>query len=107
MFTNFYANSFRTDRGLVSIMSGYPGQPNTPIMKFVSKTENLPSFPRRMKEEGGYSSTYYYGGDANFTNMKAYLVNAGFDRIISDVDFPVSKRLSKWGRMMMRCFQWL
>ena len=50
-----------------------------------------------MKEEGGYSSTYYYGGDANFTNMKAYLVNAGFDRIISDVDFPVSKRLSKWG----------
>ncbi len=97
MFTNFYANSFRTDRGLVSIMSGYPGQPNTSIMKFVSKTENLPSFPRRMKEEGGYSSTYYYGGDANFTNMKAYLVNAGFDRIISDVDFPVSKRLSKWG----------
>ena len=52
MFTNFYANSFRTDRGLVSIMSGYPGQPNTSIMKFVSKTENLPSFPRRMKEEG-------------------------------------------------------
>ena len=97
MFTNFYANSFRTDRGLVSIMSGYPGQPNTSIMKFVSKAENLPSFPRRMKEEGGYSSTYYYGGDANFTNMKAYLVNAGFDRIISDVDFPVSKRLSKWG----------
>ena len=29
--------------------------------------------------------------------MKAYLVNAGFDRIISDVDFPVSKRLSKMG----------
>lgn len=97
MFTRFYANSFRTDRGLVSIISGYPGQPNTSIMKFVSKTERLPSFSRRMRDDGGYATEYYYGGDANFTNMRAYLVNAGFDKIVSDLDFPVAKRLSKWG----------
>ena len=97
LFDNFYANSFRTDRGLVSILSAYPGQPNTSIMKFVSKTENLPSLAKLLKEKADYSTTYYYGGDANFTNMKAYLVNGGFSRIISDVDFPVAERLSKWG----------
>lgn len=97
LFTRFYANSFRTDRGIPAILSAYPGQPSTSIMKFVSKTENLPSLSKELKEKGGYSLRYYYGGDANFTNMKAYLVSAGFDEIVSDVDFPVGKRLSKWG----------
>lgn len=97
LFTRFFASSFRTDRGIPSVLSAYPGQPSTSIMKFVSKTENLPSLSKAMKEQGGYRNTYYYGGDANFTNMKAYLVSAGFDRIVSDVDFPVSSRLSKWG----------
>lgn len=97
LFTNFYANSFRTDRGIPAVLSAYPGQPSTSIMKFVSKTENLPSLSKELKTKGGYSTKYYYGGDANFTNMKAYLVSAGFDEIISDIDFPVGKRLSKWG----------
>lgn len=97
LFDNFYANSFRTDRGLVSIISGYPAQPTTSLMKYVSKTEHLPSLSKKMRDEGGYATTYYYGGDANFTNMRAYLVNAGFDRIICDNDFPIEKRLSKWG----------
>lgn len=73
--TNFWGNSFRTDRGLVSIISGYPAQPSTSIMKFAEKVEHLPSIPKAMKREG-YDLKYYYGGDANFTNMLAYLVSA-------------------------------
>ncbi len=96
LFSNMYASSFRTDRALPAILSGYPGQPTTSIMKFVDKTDNLPSFPHALKDNG-YTLSYYYGGDVNFTNMKAYLVSAGFDKIISDKDFPVSERLSKWG----------
>ena len=96
LFTNFWGNSFRTDRGLVSIISGYPAQPSTSIMKFSEKVENLPSIPRSMRN-AGYDLAYYYGGDANFTNMRAYLVSAGFDRIISDKDFPLADRTGKWG----------
>ena len=96
VFTNFFANSFRTDRGLASIISGYPAQPNTSIMKFSEKVENLPSLSRTMSRHG-YDLAYYYGGDANFTNMRSYLVSAGFGRIISDKDFPLSERTGKWG----------
>ncbi len=96
LFTNFYANSFRTDRGLVSILSGYPAQPTTSIMKYPRKTQNLPSIAGELKK-AGYATRYYYGGDADFTNMRSYLVSAGFDTIVSDVDFPVKDRLSKWG----------
>lgn len=96
LFTHFYANSFRTDRGLVSVLSGYPAQPTTSLMKYPRKTEQLPSIARSLVKTG-YSASYYYGGDADFTNMRSYLMSQGFEKIISDVDFPVDERLSKWG----------
>lgn len=105
LFKNFYANSFRTDRGIPAVLSAYPGQPTTSIMKFVDKTENLPSLSKELKDSKGYRNEYYYGGDANFTNMKAYLVSAGFDRIISDKDFPISQKMSKWEPTIMFSFQ--
>ena len=96
LFTNFYANSFRTDRGLVSVLSGYPAQPTTSIMKYPRKTQSLPSIAASLCK-AGYRADYYYGGDADFTNMRSYLVSSGFGNIVSDQDFPVSERLSKWG----------
>lgn len=96
LFTNFYANSFRTDRGLVAILSGYPAQPTTSIMKYPRKTQNLPAIAGSLRG-AGYRTKYYYGGDADFTNMRSYLMSSGFENIISDQDFPVSERLSKWG----------
>ena len=92
----FYANSFRTDRGLVAILSGYPAQPTTSIMKYPRKTQNLPAIAGSLRDTG-YRTKYYYGGDADFTNMRSYLMSSGFENIISDQDFPVSERLSKWG----------
>lgn len=96
LFTNFYANSFRTDRGLASIISGYPAQPTTSIMKYPQKTQNLPSIPGSLRKVG-YDLGYYYGGDADFTNMRSYLIQAGIDKIVCDRDFPLNQRLSKWG----------
>ena len=96
LFTHFFANSFRTDRGLVSILSGYPAQPTTSLMKYPRKTQSLPSIARSLQEVG-YATQYYYGGDADFTNMRSYLVSGGYETIISDQDFPIGDRLSKWG----------
>jgi phosphoglycerol transferase MdoB-like AlkP superfamily enzyme len=96
LFTRFYANSFRTDRGVVAILSGYPAQPTTSIMKYPHKSQSLPSIAGTLRN-AGYEAHYYYGGDANFTNMRSYLMASGFQSIVSDKDFPVSERLSKWG----------
>lgn len=97
-FTHFYANSFRTDRGLFAMMSGFPAQPTTSAMKYPRITQQMPAISQDLKDEG-YDLKYYYGGDINFTNQKSYLVSHGFEasNIISDKDFPLSKRLSKWG----------
>lgn len=97
LFSNFYASGARTDRAIPAILSAFPAQPTTSLMKFAKKIEHAPSWPKSLKELCDYDLSYYYGGDANFTNMLAYLVSAGFDNIVSDKDFPVSLRTSKWG----------
>lgn len=95
-FSQFYANSFRTDRGLVSILQGYPAPSTVSLMKYPKKTAAIPSLAAHMARRH-YKMQYYYGGDADFTNMRSFLVNQGFGDITSDTDFPVADRLSKWG----------
>ncbi len=96
LFTHMYANSFRTDRGIISVLSGYPAQPTFSIMKIPAKSQSLPSIQKSLKNEG-YACSYYYGGDADFTNMRSYLMSSGIEEVISDTDFPLKDRLSKWG----------
>lgn len=96
-FSNFYANGFRTDRGLVSILLGYPAPGAVSLMKYPRKTAHLPSIANSIRLSSGCTTHYYYGGDADFTNMRSFLINQGFQNITEDVDFPVSERLSKWG----------
>ena len=52
LFTNFYANSFRTDRGLVAVLSGFPAQPTTSIMKYPRKTQHLPAIAGSLRDAG-------------------------------------------------------
>lgn len=96
VFTNMYASSFRTDRGLVATLNGYLGQPTTSIMKYPAKSQTLPSIAKELRSEG-YETDVLYGGDINFTNMKSFFYNSGYNSHTADVNFPLSSRLSKWG----------
>ncbi|MDR3132723.1 MAG: LTA synthase family protein [Prevotellaceae bacterium] len=97
-FPRFYANSFRTDKGMVSVMSGYPAHPTVTLMKYPQKTETLPTISKALKLAGYGNMTFYYGGDADFSNMRSYIVGeCGIKDIVSDRDFPANVRRTKWG----------
>lgn len=96
LFRNMYANSFRTDRGIVAVLNGYLAQPTTSIMKYPAKSQTLPSLAKSLVKEG-YMADMLYGGDINFTNMQSYFFSSGYSRITADRDFPLTSRLSKWG----------
>lgn len=96
-FDNVYANSFRTDRGLVSALSGHVSYPTTSIMKIPAKSQNLPGIARTL-QNAGYSTEFLYGGDINFTNMKSYFTSTGYSHLIADTDFELQERnSSSWG----------
>lgn len=97
-FTNCYANSFRTDRGVVCTLSGFPSYPDVSVMKLTdSKIAGLPSIARSLVREG-YDTEFIYGGDINFTNTNGYLLTTGYRRTFGETDFPSEQRNdSKWG----------
>lgn len=96
LFTHTFASSFRTDRGMVATLSGYPAQPRSSIIKYPNKVRNLPGLASSLKK-AGYSTHYLYGGDADFTNVRSYLYATGYDEITDIHNFPIETRLSKWG----------
>lgn len=96
LFTHCYSNSYRTDRGALSALSGYPAFPTASVMKHPVKSRTLPCLPASLHREG-YTNSFLYGGDINFTNMQSYLRTGGYQRITSDVDFAISDRKNAWG----------
>lgn len=95
-FRHFYANSFRTDRALVAIHSALPAQPTMSIMDMPRKSTSLPSIAGTLTRNG-YSTTFYYGGDINYSNMRSYFMGTGFQKVVSDKDFLKEMHTGKWG----------
>lgn len=96
LFTNIYAAGDRSEKGQVAVLSGYPNQAITSIIKTPTKTEKLPTITQALEAEG-YHTSYTYGGELEFANIKSYLINAGFDKLVSKYSFPIFERTTSWG----------
>lgn len=95
-FQNLFANGDRSDKGLVSLLSAMPALGKRSIMFEPNLTAGLPFLPQDLRKNG-WQTKYLYGGDLGFANMKSYMLQAGFQEIIGDADFPKSQQNSKWG----------
>ncbi len=95
-FTNCYANSFRTDRGTICTFSGYQSFPKLSVMKIPAKSRTLPSIAEELRKKG-YTTDFLYGGDINFTNMKSYLLESGYEKLTANTDFALSEQKNAWG----------
>ena len=95
-FSRFYANSFRTDRALVAVLSGLPAQPTMSVMDMPRISTSLPSIAGSLGKIG-YDTHFYYGGDANYSNMKSYLMGTGFQHVTHQFDFDKKLQTGKWG----------
>ena len=96
-FTNCFGNSYRTDRGTVSALSGYLSFPTMSVMKMSNKVAHLSAIARSLQREG-YSTEYLYGGDINFTKMKGYLISTGFQQLHWKQDYTMEEQqTANWG----------
>ena len=94
--TNTFSTGFRTDQGLMNILSGMPSIHSLNMPNAIDKVNKYPSLCKEI-EALGYQSSFVYGGDLNFSNLYNYLVTQGFDTIISDQNFPSSDDITEWG----------
>lgn len=96
LFDQIYAASDRTDKGIAAVLAGYPSLPGSSPLKYQKLTEKLAFIPQKLNT-AGYKSEFYYGGTLQFANYFAFLVQAGYNKMISDKDFPPADLKSKWG----------
>ena len=105
-FTHVDCNSFRTDRGLVALLSGYLAQPTTSVIRMTKKVPNLPAFPRKFKELG-YDTMAVHGGDLKVFHKSEYYLTVGHNRVVGENDFPRSYERGKWGVHDGIVFDWV
>lgn len=95
-FTHCYCSSFRTDRGLPAVISGYIAQPTTSVIKMTRKLHTMPGLPKTLKAYG-YETSALYGGDITFFAMSDFFLATGHDTLISQDDFPAKEATQSWG----------
>ena len=96
LFTHCYSSGDRSEQGMAAIFSGYPSQPITSILRQPDKYTKLPSLARDLKREG-YHTSYYFGGQLSYGNIKAFMLYNGIDQIVELADFQDRAKEGKLG----------
>lgn len=95
-WTNYYSNSFRTDRGTVSAFCGWTSYPDLGFMNHPEYHAQLPSLPRSMRR-AGYTTQYLYPGPATNMGKGTFLRGIGFQQVLDDKAFSAKELDSPWG----------
>ncbi|MBN1339761.1 MAG: LTA synthase family protein [Bacteroidales bacterium] len=87
LFTDIYASGSRSEQGMAAIFSGFPAHPLSVVTYQPDKYPGLPGLNKKLKE-AGYSSTFYFGGQLIYGNIKSYIYYNEFDRIFDIENLP-------------------
>lgn len=95
-FTNYYSNSFRTDRGTVSLQSGHVAHPTVSLMREKKYHPLLASLPRALGE-AGYDTYYLYAGAMTNMGKIDYVRQLPVDTIYDKSAFTAEELETAWG----------
>jgi phosphoglycerol transferase MdoB-like AlkP superfamily enzyme len=96
LFEHIYSASDRTDKGLVGIISGFPSQAVRSIVKENDKQERLPAISSALVKNG-YQTSFFYGGDTDFSNFKSYLLSHNYQLLFDLKSLSADEIGSVWG----------
>jgi len=97
VFSSFYSTGNRSDRGISAVLGGYPSLLSTSIMVYPEKANSLTLLPEYFNRKN-YNTSFYYGGDINFYNLKTFVLQSKCGKMVAKSDFPVELgQMSKWG----------
>lgn len=96
LFTNLYASGNRSQQAMATLFSGFPAIPVTTITNHPDKYHSLPSMIKDLKKDN-YTTSFYFGGQLIYGNIKAYMVFNEFDRIVEGEDLDPELPRGKLG----------
>ncbi len=96
LFTNFYASGNRSQQGNASLFAGLPALPITTLSDHPEKYAAVPSLVNTLNSEGYYTS-FYFGGQLIYGNLKSFLASNEFELIVEEDDFDAELLRGKLG----------
>ena len=85
-FENMYATGTRSVRGIEAVISGFTPTPMRSVVKLAKSQTGFFTIAQLLAAQG-YDTSFIYGGEAHFDNMRRFFANNGFNRIIDENDY--------------------
>jgi phosphoglycerol transferase MdoB-like AlkP superfamily enzyme len=95
-FENLYATGTRSVRGIEAIISGFTPTPARSVVKLGKSQRNFFTLAALLGRED-YETSFIYGGEAQFDNMRRFFMNNGFDRVVDKNDYANPVFTGSWG----------
>ncbi|GAB3278004.1 LTA synthase family protein [Parahaliea aestuarii] len=95
-FNNLYATGTRSVRGIEAVVSGFTPTPARSVVKLPKSQSGFFTIAELLGQRG-YDTSFIYGGEAHFDNMRQFFVGNGFQRIIEEKDFDQPAFKGSWG----------
>jgi len=94
-FTRCYSAGIHTNHGITASLYSFPALMKRNLMKgtVTPRREGLPT----VLKERGYKNYFFLTHEAQYDNMKAFLLTNGYDRVFAQEDYPAEARVNAFG----------
>ena len=95
-FSQIYATGNRTDKGLIGSLTGFPTLAVASIVSWPEKMQKIPAISQKLYQNG-YQTSFYYGGESEFDNYKAFILGHQYKKLTDRNTFDKKDTNAKWG----------
>jgi len=96
LFKDLYSNGTRSIRGLAGVSAGNLAVPGDGVLKRSKSQSGFFTIASALKPFG-YHTTFMYGGESRFDNMRSWYLGNEFDEIIDQPCFLNPTFVAPWG----------
>jgi len=95
-FEQLYATGTRSVRGIEAVISGFSPTSKRSVVKLAETQDNFFTIASLLADQD-YETSFIYGGEAHFDNMRRFFLNNGFQTIIDQDDYENPQFTASWG----------
>ena len=95
-FSDLYSNGTRSVRGIAGSMAGFLSVPGKGVIKRNKSQTDFFTIAQLLKPYG-YHTSFIYGGESRFDNMRGWFLGNGFTQIIDEPEFKNPSYVGTWG----------
>ena len=96
LFARLYSNGTRSIRGISGTVAGFLATPGLGVVKRNLSQSGFFTVASLLKAHG-YRSSFFYGGESRFDNMKSWFFGNGFEEIHDQPTFKDPGFVGTWG----------